>query len=113
MRDYYRDCAGAGYEADPFYQRIIQACALQGQDGKIPLVPFEVLGRETAPNQRPKGLKPKPAAAISTAPSRPYCGPTGAGDLRRLLTALDKFTHSQRPRESEETKRRTGRIASA
>ena len=70
VRDYYRDCAGAGYEADPFYQRIIQACSLQGQDGKIPLVPFEVLGRETAPNQRPKGLKPKPAAAISTAPSR-------------------------------------------
>ena len=31
-----------------------------------------------------------------------HCGPTGAGGLRRLLTALIKLTHSQRPRESEE-----------
>ena len=33
-----------------------------------------------------------------------HCGPTGAGGLRRLLTALIKFTHSQRPRD-QETKR--------
>ena len=34
-----------------------------------------------------------------------HCGPTGAGGLRLLLTALIKLTHSQRPRDQESRKR--------